>query len=666
MKISEYKLFGRRVRGIVAMTAIMWLGAAPGAENQSAQYYYDQAINLEKSGDTIRAADMARESLRKNGQHVPALILLSRLSAESMQLRLGQSLIAKAIQLDSGNVAANILCAQIEYQLKNTTGLETCLGRVEKKDKNNPDVQSLRAQLLIDNGQYAIARRKIQGILRDHPGHTDTHLRLAGLYLKLKQFEKAESHFRKIQAMLPDKSDLAVSIARARLNAYFQSGNYTDPAGENDAAMRALDALRHAYANNPDSLSVSLMLAQLLSVTGKCGEALEYLRKLNVDKAESRSVVIFYAMCDSSSPEAMALLSAYLRRNEDDELTRHQSELVTLTQNHKREHTQATAIARYHRSLARRESSRNAEEFALSELRWSEFLFPGYIEAHSDLLRHFRVTKDYERMEDELVFLRATTQDRKYRDLVEQFTLEKRDLWYVKQGVQKPEGAKNLVPVHIFPLRPRDPMADHPLGGVAIADRVRVALQNYGRVRSISREMAALPQAQRYSPENLRQLRKTYDEALRAEPSSMPFLRKSMGYVLAGEFSEITHGVEVSVDLIDAESGIRVAELRFKSRGRSYLNKAAVRIAEFVYAQVPVSGNILRVLDSDEILVNLGRRDGVNKNSVFRTTDKLGKEISFKVAHKDFDIIHGKSDLSDATEHLKAGDVVTLVPPAEK
>ncbi|MFO1469915.1 MAG: tetratricopeptide repeat protein [Turneriella sp.] len=652
--------------GIPHLRSLAFLLAAGvmilSAAEYPAQYYFDQAANLAKAGDTLKASDMAREALRKDGNHVPALLLLGRITAESSQLKLAQELVKRALKLDAQNEAAFILCARVEYQLKNPLGMEECLTGAEKIRRNNPDAQSLRVQVLIDNAQYGIARRKIDGILRDFPGHTETHLRLAGLYLKLKQFERAEAQFRKIQALLPDNSDVAVAIARARLSAFFESTRYTDFDASNDAAVRALDALKHAYSNNQESMSVRLMLAQLLSVTGHCNDAMEHWKKLSESQAEARSVVVFYAMCDPASPESAKALSNYLRRNEDDDLTRHQSELLTIVQNVKRENAAAGKAARYHRNLARREAERNADEFALSELRWAEYLFPAYIEAHRDLLRHFRTRKDYERLADELIFLRDRTGDKSYREMVEQLEVERRDLWYLKEGVRTPERMKNPVPLHIYPFKPKDPLIDHPQGGIAIADRARVTLQDFGRMRSISREMAALAEAQKYSPANLRKLRQTYSDALRAEENQFPFLRRSLGMVMVGDFSELAHGVEVNAELVDAESGIRVAQIRFKALGKDYLNKTAVRLAEFAYNNTQISANVLRVLDDERILINAGRRDGIAKQSQFSVLDKLGRVITFKAEKRDFDIIEARGTIADATRHIKAGDVVRLVP----
>ncbi|MFO1480139.1 MAG: tetratricopeptide repeat protein [Turneriella sp.] len=630
------------------------------AAEMPVQYYYDQAKNLEKSGDTIRAADMVREALRRNGDHVPSLLLLARLSLQNRDFRVAQDLAQRSIRLEERNEAAYLLCAQATYEMREQQVMNMCLDKAESIRRNNPDAQSLRAQLLIDTAQYGIARRKIQGILRDNPGHMDTQLRLAALYLKLRQFEKAEAQFRQVQSLLPENTDLAVAIARARLDAWFESNRLNPLSANEEAAARALEALRHAHSNNPDNLAVNLMLAQLLSVTGRCSDAQEYLRKLTASLSESRSVVTFVALCDPVA--ASKLLSDYLRRNEDDDLTRHQAELANVAAKARRENAAMTRAARYHRAIAKREFDRNADEFALGSLRWAEFLFPGYIEVHKDLLRHFKAKKDYERMADELVFLRDATQDKAYREMYEQFDGEQRELWYVKSGYRQPERAKNLLPVHIYPLRARDPLSDHPLGGVAIADRTRVALQDIGKVRSISREMAALPQAQVYSSENLRKLRQTYDDALKQEENPHAFRRRPLAFALMGDFRELAHGLEVNAELIDAETGIRTAQVSFKAEGRDYLNKAAVRLAQFVHKSTPVSANVLKIEDDDLILINTGRRDGLVKDAKFLVTDKLGRNLEFQVVKREYDITEAKSATADATRHLKAGDVVRVIP----
>lgn len=82
--------------------------------------------------------------------------------------------------------------------------------------------------------------------------------------------------------------------------------------------------------------------------------------------------------------------------------------------------------------------------------------------------------------------------------------------------------------------------------------------------------------------------------------------------------------------------------MRFKAEGREYLNKAAVRLAELVYTNAPVSGNVLKI-DHDEILINVGKRDGVMNAAKFVVTDKLGKTLEFKTEQKDFDIIRARS-----------------------
>jgi hypothetical protein len=266
-------------------------------------------------------------------------------------------------------------------------------------------------------------------------------------------------------------------------------------------------------------------------------------------------------------------------------------------------------------------------------------------------------------MADELVFLREATQDKTYREMYEQFEGEQRELWYVKAGFRQPERAKNPLPIHVYPLRARDPLSDHPLGGVAIADRTRVALQDIGKVRSISREMAALPEAQIFSAENLRKLRQTYDDALKQEENPHAFRRRSLAFALMGEFRELAHGLEVNAELIDAETGIRTAQITFKAEGRDYLNKTAVRLAQFVFRAAPISANILQVEDDDLILVNAGKRDGLAKDAKISVTDKLGRSLEFQVVTRDYDISRAKSATADATRHLKAGDVVRVLTP---
>ncbi len=644
----------RRVPQIVSLILLLspWLFAA----DYPLQYYYDKAVAFDKEGNTLMALDMAREALRKNADHVPSLLLLSKLSLASNEVQSAKSLIERALRLEYNNAQAYLLCAQIAYPLRDRVGLNTCLDKAEALSKNNPDIEALRTQLLIDAGRYSLAKRKIDAVLRIHPGHVETHLKLASLYLKLKQFEKAEAEFRKIQTLVPQSTDLAVSIARARLDHWFETSRYSTLSSQDEALTRALDALGHAYANNPENASVNLMLTQLYALTGRCHDAAAYLSKLKEVDRESRNIVTLYAFCDPTQAEA--LLQGYLRRNEDDELTRHQAERLAMVKYQKRENAAMAKRARYHRRIALREMEKNADPYGLSELRWAEFLFPGYIDAHSDLMRYFRRKKDYERMAAELLFLRDTTQQREFREMYEQFDQESRRLWYKKVGLILPEKEKNPLPIHIYPLRAQNPLTDHILGGVAIADRTRVALQDYGKLRSISREMAVLPEAQNFSPDALRALRQTYSRATQNEENPHAFLRHPLSLVLMGSFAEIPHGVEVWAELIDAETGIRIQTEHFKAQGRNYLNKAAVRLANFVETNAPLLANILRLEGEDTVFINVGRRDGVTKETEWVVTDKLGRSLEFQTVQFDWDISELHSKTANATEHLKSGDAL--------
>jgi len=641
----------------IALTVIF---SPVASRDGSARQFYDEALQAKKSGDSIKAQDLAREALNRNKDFVPALLLMTELLTSSGQLNLAHEMAKRALTLENDSFDANFFCAKIQYSLRDATLLEACLAKAEKLRVNSPDTQALRAQMLIDNAQFQVARRRIVAILREHPQHLETRLALAGLYLKLKQFEKAEAEFRQIQNLLPGNSELSVAIARARLNGFFQSLGVTgDFASTNESAEKALDSLRLAYSNNPENLSANLMLAQLYAVTGRCSEAAEHLKKLKgTDSTESRQIVIFYGFCASTMPDALELVQNYLRRHEDDDLTRHQAEILWLSREKRRESSAISAAARYHRKLARRHEDQNTDLAMLGELRWATFLVPGYIEAHRDLARYLKATHDMERLGEELVFLRDRTNDQSYREMVEQFEIEKRDLWYVREGTENPSRAKNSIPIHIYPFTPRDPLVDHPLGGQALADRTRALLEEFGRVRSISREMTVLPQAQKFNSANLRLLRQTYQDALAREENSMPFVRQPLKLVMVGRYAEHPHGLEVSAELIDAESGIRISTIEFRSRGMGYLNQAALRLAEFVFREAPLSAQIFKLVGDDRVLINVGKRDNISKKAEFSAADKLGRTITFNVEKRDFDIILAKSEQIDANRHLKAGDLV--------
>ncbi|MCX7632488.1 MAG: tetratricopeptide repeat protein [Turneriella sp.] len=617
------------------------------------QYFYDQALAAEKNGETARAFDLAHEALRRNGEHVPSLLLLARLYLQNREAKPAFELVEKALRLDAKNADGYLLCAQASYLLRESAQLNRCLDETERLRPENPDAQSLRAQLLLDNGQYSLARRRIDAILRSHPGHTETHLRLAQLHLQLRQFEKAEQVFRHIQVLNPNRSEMAVAIARARLDAFLAQNRYAPLHASDEAAEKALAALRHAYSQNPENLAVQLMLVQLLALTGRCSEGTDYLAKLAAHMGETRPVVIFSTLCNTADDK---LLSNYLRRNEDDDLVRHQAEQWFLSRQRRREHTSIRDAARYHRTLAQREWERNTDAVALSALRWAEFLFPGYLDVHRDLLQYFRRKKDFENAELHLNFLREATQEQSYRELYEQLLAEKPTLWYVREGFRQPQMSKNPLPVHIFPLKARDPFSDHPSGGNAIAERTRVALQDFGRVRSISQELVALPEAQFFSPENLRRLRQGYLDAVSKEENRNPFTRHPLALALAGSFRELSHGVAVDAELLDAETGLRLKAISFTVQGRHYLNRAAVRLAEFIYENAPLVGNILKIADGDRILLNIGRRDGLRKNMRLVAKDRLGRTIEFTVSERDHDIAVARSAQPDATLHLKAGD----------
>src|SRR5689334_874956 len=88
--------------------------------------------------------------------------------------------------------------------------------------------QYQEAELFIKERNFDEAKKLLEGALKKDPAFVETHLRMAGIYLKYADSKNAREHFQKACDLKPNSKDMA--------GAYFYLGQYNFDDGDFEKA----------------------------------------------------------------------------------------------------------------------------------------------------------------------------------------------------------------------------------------------------------------------------------------------------------------------------------------------------------------------------------------------------------------------------------------------
>ena len=143
--------------------------------------------------------------------------------------------------------------------------------------------------------------------------------------------------------------------------------------------------------------------------------------------------------------------------------------------------------------------------------------------------------------------------------------------------------------------------------------------------------------------------------------------------IIAGTVSKTGQMLVISIQLVDVEKGDIILSDKIECDSEDLLNNAATLLAAHFSKGVAVKGKIVKIISDNEVIVNLGARDGIEKDqelTVERLGDAVKDETGAVVYQKRSNVAKVQAtDVSEAASNfrvldkssdLKATDIIEL------
>lgn len=648
------------------------------AENKNAAYYLREAKDRITQNRSLEAIELLKKSIGKNPNYVPALIEYGSLLRKNQAYAQALFFLKKANKLSPKNEKSIFELAENHLALNNFSMARATIRKGLQIKPYDSDFNYLMAKIYLKQRRSHLAKKKLRKIIRSNPGHFLSYLTLGKVYLIERRYHRAEAAFQKARLIEPENPNLFVQLADIHLQKIIYEKEDTLYSKELDPAIfqKPIDLLMNAKAFDSELISANLKLAKIYALmkNQSCQEALSYLNSVLRVNPSHYAARYYLGFC---LPEKIPIVyQKLLTENANDEIARYALQRYLMQKYPTRQHPKLMRLVREHYNMGTNLAASFKQNQAYYEYRWSQHLFPGFIKAHTKMLKFYQRQGDFKNLQAEINFLRQTTKKQKYQDMYEQFIRVRRKKLYYQEGISNPKRYRSPTPLFIFYFKPENPLTNYPDAGRAIADKLAFALKPRGRLTvftdSVRNKMFSKLLAQPYfgfggyyTGKASALVQKNLPIYLRSDismqsQSDLNALNKNdLRYALDGSFQNRGNGIVLKANLIDLSTGLSIKTFRVRANGRGYLREAAINLAQKIYSVIPFKGKIIKK-SRNGILVNLGRRDGLTLKT--KLIVKRNNQIltNLKIKRIDSDLLWGETTPKTAIYKVQSGDQITL------
>jgi tetratricopeptide (TPR) repeat protein len=188
----------------------MALSVAENASNKipnNAVVRNDMAIVLLKMDNKEKAADIARDLIKKNSKFTPAYVTLGNIYYIEGKLELARLIYLKALEIGetSGDLLTNL--GIISMQLNDQVEALKYLDKAAKKSPQNQYVHLNLGKYYLDAGDYENASGEFKLALKLDPRMVEALVNVGIVFAKMKMFEKAKIVYEKAISYEPSFAD---------------------------------------------------------------------------------------------------------------------------------------------------------------------------------------------------------------------------------------------------------------------------------------------------------------------------------------------------------------------------------------------------------------------------------------------------------------------------
>jgi tetratricopeptide (TPR) repeat protein len=651
--------------------AVIFQGAIFHVDAQevfTAQKYKEIADSYRVQKNKLSAVEYYKKSLNQNKEFVPSLISIGSLMREFGAYDESRRYLVSANKLDPTDRAVLLELIKTMIAMDNIPEAEKLLKKAFEISPQEPDFEYIQARLYVIKNQFYLAERKLTQIVKNNPGHVDSFIALGDLYLREKRFKQAQEAYERVR--LIDSENPQVYIGLFQLKFASTMNHEGDEIFQKNMDVSvfsdAVEYLLNAKEFDNDYVPANLLLGKIYAMANECEKARPYLE--SVLKINPGHQVAQYFLGYCFPKKNLDMYKSLLAENQNNDILGYSYERNLIKHSERRENQALLDTAREHHAFGLGLFKSHMTHHGVFEMNWARYLYPSFIPAHKELLQHYRSKKDFVKMADELSFLRKVTGEVKYQDMYEMLVEGRKEKLYYREKIYRPEEYKTPTPVFVFHFLPENYLGDFPDAGEALAEKLNFALEETGRIYVLSGSQRdevsqALKPGKKsargiyYNAANgkivLNYMKKI---AVNKEGVTSP---QYIRYAVTGKYKETGDGLSVNAEIIDLETGISFAPFYVKSTGRGYIRDIVTKLADHVHDNIPYHGRIIKI-SSNGVIINLGEREGVNKESkigVYRDGEKIA---DLQVDVLDMDILWAKPKNHTDIYRIQPGDLIKI------
>ncbi|HMV41055.1 MAG TPA: tetratricopeptide repeat protein [Leptospiraceae bacterium] len=613
------------------------------AQDKEAGEYIQLGEKFLKEKNYREALVSYKQALIKNPGSIRANLGFAKSSLNLGSKQDAETGFKRTLELDSKNREAIAGLAEIQADLGKYKEAMDLLESSLKEEPYNPELLLARAYVLLKAGKNKLALIKLEEAKKRVVQNYEFKLLLAKVYIANKDFKKANQIVDDLIAKHPE-----------------------NPNSFNQKAILNFEMLKDSSDTYRLMKETYTLLHTALSLDGNNHESKRLLIKNllwlgkfdttdNLEKYAEAKKITLDLLHDYPNDPYLQYISGYisykLNHGEDsaenylrllelqelNELGRFSAENYAISKLNEN-HTLRVTLGKYR--LDRYRATRNEYLYneAFFHLKRAEKLIPTNSELKQELLEYYYRNGDLYRLLHYLTKMRDdNVDDMKIHNRLENVYHKYKQTLIYREGFTSESGRMNQgfrtePEIFIFDPEPDKSLYTYPDASLQIANAIKFAISLHPNLKLIS----GSEEAQIRNAIKKKKGVEAYTESVYYSPDSIDILdidRKEgsrIRYIAYGTFTEDKNNLTVRYKIYDRVSGKIIDTINTTASNRNSIAEISVRVAKRISNSIPLDGRIIKI-NQDGVIVNLGTKDGIDKDFILEAVIPGQDNIKMKV-----------------------------------
>ena len=581
--------------------------AQPGKTEKNALYYNKAGWEHLDKNDTIKSILNFKQALRSNPDYKEAVIGLGMSYLRTGAFDESLKLFERALRLDKNNPQA---LTGMGFAMTGSGRYNDALSTFEKaieSGSENIDAYYGIASLYHGMGKELWAKRKLETIMRLNPFHYDSLLLLAEIKGYEKRYEEALQLVEKAINSDPENPEGYVRYGKIRLMRYMITG-------DEDYLSDAEGEFNNALTKQNTYYSAGIYLGYVSFIKGDMAGAMEHFKNAHSIVPDNPVPRYNLAVAGEKLNDLELSYKFFSSLNKSfpyDEILEGRFEDFLIENEFKSGNPSRIALSNKHFEQAAGRIKTHLSDQAILHLRRSVLLNPLRKDAR-EILRDYYMAQDYYRFYiDEIKDLMRIYPDGGYQETLTIAVFKRRERLYHRTGFSPDIPERNVPSVLVLDFIPRDAFNLHFDAGTVIANQLTFTLQQFGRM-----SLHSIRQRKQIAGMVLLDdiyLEKSFEKITELTGNDVI---PDVDYIVYGSYLEGKDHLSINFKIMNFKTGVVIGDYEISESGHGNLQRLVLRAARRVYEHIPYEGRVLKIDDTEGVIVNLGLLDGFKKDDL--------------------------------------------------